>query len=215
MKQEMQEQQNIAEKGKKWELRLVVMAVLTALMMCLSACGASGGPYVVTIGGMEVKPGVTTLQEMEDAGYGFAKGIGMFARDENGLPTDEFIYPTVFDLSSMAEAKTIYIAIALVKDEKKVADVTIVNNSTKSIPLSECIIESVKIYLDDYEADKVLIEGIEIEKVSEEAVTEVVGKAAKTPSYGDDCTWKRGAYSLGFQYNEDGTLKSVSSDHVS
>ncbi|MBD5546344.1 MAG: hypothetical protein HDQ97_02930 [Lachnospiraceae bacterium] len=215
MEQEIQEQQDIAGKGKKQKLRLVVIAALTALMMCFSACSASGGPYTVTIGGVDVKPGVTTLQELEDAGYGFANGIGMFDRDENGILTDEFIYPTVYDLSSMAEANTIYIAIALVKDKKKVADVTVVNESAKSIPLSECIIESVEIDRDDYEADKVLIEGIEIEKVSEEAVTEVVGKAAKTPSYGDDCTWKRGAYSLGFKYNEDGTLKSVSSGHMS
>lgn len=192
-------------------MRKMTAVVLAVMIMCLSGCGGSGEPYAVTVGEIQIKPGVTTMQEAEDAGYGFNDLMGgTVVRGEDGLAYT--VYTQILDLNAEAEANTIYTGLVMIKDEKRVATISIVNRSAKNAPLKECVISTVTVSFDDYEVEKAAVEGVTFGNVSGETLTEVLGNAKKTPNYGCEYSWERGKYSLDLSYQEDGSLESVRSN---
>ena len=194
-------------------MKKIMAVVLAAMIMCLSGCGDSGEPYAVTFGELQIRPGVTTMQEAEDAGYGFNDLMGgTVVRGEDGSGAFT-VYTQVLDLNAEAEANTVYTGLVMIKDGKRVAIITIVNESAQKAPLKECIISSATVSFDDYEVEKFAIEGMAFDDISEETLVEVLGKADKTPNYGFEYSWERGAYSLDLKYQEDGSLESVRSDY--
>lgn len=194
-------------------MKKIMAVVLAAMIMCLSGCGGSSEPYVITLGGLQIQPGVTTMQEAEDAGYGFNDIMGGTIVMGEGGSGASTVYTQVLDLNAEAEANTVYTGLVMIKDEKRAAVITIVNDSAKNAPLKECIISAVTVSIDDYEAEKAVVEGVAFDNISEETLAEVLGKANKTPSYGYEYSWKRGKYSLDIKYQEDGSLESVRSDY--
>ena len=193
-------------------MKKIMFVVLAVMIMCLGGCGDSGEPYAVTFGELQIKPGVTTMQEVEDAGYGFNDLMGgTVVSGEDGSAFT--VYTEVFDLNSEAEANTVYTGLALIKDGRKIATVTIVNESAQNAPLKECIISAVTVSFKEYEVEKAAIEGVTFDNISEETLAEVLGKANKTPKYGYAYSWNRGEYSLDLKYQEDGSLESVRSDY--
>ena len=191
---------------------MAVMLVTMIMIMCLSGCGGSGGPYTVTFGELQIQPGVTTMQEAEDAGYGFNDLMGgNLVREEDG--SFSTAYTKVLDLNAEAEANTVYTGLVMIKDEQRVAIITIVNESAKNAPLKECKISAVTVSFDDYEVEKAAIEGVAFDNISGETLAEVLGEAKKTPNYGYEYSWARGKYSLDIKYQEDGSLESVRSDY--
>lgn len=206
-----------SEGRSKRRLQRITALVLGMVMLGLTACGSSeaaaepASPYAVKIGDKEVKPGETTVQELADAGYDFSDLSGReMSYDENGELT--ILFTQVFDLSSETEALTVYPSVTVVKDSQQAALISVCNESEENAPLSECIISSVTVYSNYWEADKAAFEGIAMESISDEALTEVIGEPKRVSDNKDKYTWERGLYTLELKYREDGTIESVRSN---
>ncbi len=216
------EQERLAEaetpEGKRKALMeklipVAIVAVCAVVYFFLPDFTIGGGKaYVVTLGDVEVIPGKTTVQELADAGYDFSdlSGANNVWDDDGSLNT---LYPNVYDLSSEAEANTLYVSIILVKDQKEVACLSLVNMESKVVPISECIISDISVSKNAYESDKATLIGLSFDQISEEALTEEAGKPESTPDYNDDVTWEKGKYSMGLAFDENGAVRSFSSDY--
>lgn len=190
---------------------LIIVAVCVILYFVLPDITIGGNTFVVTLGNAEVIPGTTTVQELADAGYEFSDLSGASSKwDEDG--SLHFLYPNVYDLSGMAEANTLYISVVLVKDQEQVARLSIVNRSSREVPLSECIISDISVERDDYEADKAALMGLSFDQLSQEALTEKAGKPKSNSDYSDDVTWGKGKFGMGLVFDESGAVESFSSD---
>lgn len=208
----MEKEQILLVREGKWMgcLRKAVVLMMGMAMLCLTACG-SGEPYLMTLNGMEIRPGETTVQDMADAGYDFADTMsGQIVLGDEGAET---VYNTFYDLSTEAEAKTIYAGSAMVKESQRVATLSIVNRDSKTKPLSECIISGMTVYFDNEEAKTVVLEGISYSDLSVEKLKEVFGKPDIAYNTGDYYKWERGDYSISVSLEDDGSLKSISTDH--
>lgn len=181
------------------------------LMGMLAGCGSGKGePYAVTMGGVDVKPGQTTVQELADAGFEFTDLGGRSftpVEDENGNKI--YLYESVYDLTSEAEAKTEYSMIIMVKDGEQAASVSLINESSESVPVSECIISYMTIDMGYKDADKVMVEGVSFDQLSIDKLTELFGK--QSGKLNDSTTrWQRGDYSLNLEISEDGGPQKIS-----
>ena len=195
----------------KGNIKAVCIAWGILLMGMLAGCGSGKGePYIVTMSGVEVKPGQTTVQELADAGYEFTDLGGrslMPVEDENGNKI--YLYESVYDLTSEAEAKTEYSMIIMVKDGEQAASVSLINESSESVPVSECIISYMTIDIEYKDADKIMVEGISFDQLSIDKLVEVLGK--QSGKLNDSTTrWQRGDYSLNLEISEDGGPKKIS-----
>ncbi len=216
------EQERLAEEGtpegKKKALMgtlipIAIVAVCAIVYFCFPDFTIGGGKaYVVTLGNVEVIPGQTTVQELADAGYDFSDLSGANSKwDDDG--SLHMLYPNVYDLTSEAEANTLYISIVLVKDQEQVASLSLVNMKSKGVPISECVISDISVAKSDYESDKATLMGLSFDQISEEALTEEAGKPKSTPDYSDDVTWGKGKYGMGLVFDENGAVESFSSDY--
>ena len=204
-------------KSKKWlELlaALVVFLIFAVVYRLLPNIEIGGGkPYVIVMDGLEIIPGKTTVQDLANAGYELTDMTGrvmMNERDENGEIV--YRYRNVYDLTSEADARSMYSMLILVKDEEQAAGITIINNSTSAVPLSQCIVSNLYIYNDYIDADKVTVEGTSFPQLTEEMLTELYGKPDR--NYDDSVTWDKGNYYLSLKIEEDGTVRSLSTNKV-
>ena len=183
---------------------------VSMLMVYLTACGSSdhGTPHVMMLGDIEIKPGETTIQELADAGYEFSdnSSVEMVPEDEGFGYT--WVYTQVYDLNAKAEARTLYSSVVVLKDGEVAAMISIYNEGEKEITLAQCKISYITVYITYFEADKVAVEGITWDKLSAEALTEVLGEVTRST---DDkvYVWENGWYSLILRYQEDGTIESI------
>ena len=183
---------------------------VSMLMVYLTACGSSdhGTPHVMMLGDIEIKPGETTIQELADAGYEFSdnSSVEMVPEDEGFGYT--WVYTQVYDLNAKAEARTLYSSVVVLKDGEVAALISIYNEGEKEITLAQCKISYITVYITYFEADKVAVEGITWDKLSAEALTEVLGEVTRST---DDkvYVWENGWYSLILRYQEDGTIESI------
>ena len=202
--------------SKKKQL-LEFLAVLVFFLICVGVYKlfpnieiGAGKPYVIFMDGLEITPGKMTVQDLADAGYelsDMSERIMASDKDENGNTV--FFYRDVYDLESDAEARTLYASLVLVKGEHQAADVSIINNSGKSIPLSQCIVSEITIRSNYVDADKVTVDGTPFSQLTEEKITEMFGKQERKSS--DTTTvWERGKYYFYFEVEEDGTVKRIS-----
>lgn len=216
------EQERLAEeetpKGKRKALMgtlipIAIVAICAVVYFFFPDFTIGGGKaYAVTLGNAEVIPGKTTAQELADAGYDFSdfSGANSMWDDDGSLHT---LYPNIYDLSGEAEANTLYVSVILVKDQERVASLSLVNTKSKAAPLSECIISEISVAKSDYESDKATLLGLSFDRISEETLTEEAGKPKSTPGYNDDVTWEKGKYGMGLVFDENGEVESFSSDY--
>lgn len=207
--------QNICKIGKK----AAYLATVLLLVGMLAGCGAddngsdvddSGEPYVVTLDGVEVKPGQMTVQALADLGYEFSDSSGReLVIDENGGST--MVYANVYDLTYEAEAMTIYSLVDLLKDGEKVAGLSIVNDTESEIPLSDCTIVTVNVYTNDTDYEKVSIEGVAFSDLSADSLKGALGEPQTDTE--NKTEWKRGDYSLQVEY-ENGKVSNIRSDYT-
>lgn len=204
-----------AGKRKQWLglLGAVVFFLVTALLYRLFPNIEIGGgkPYVIVMDGLEITPGKTTVQDLVNAGYDLSDTTGkvmMNERDENGEIV--YLYQYVYDLTAEAEARTLYDSLVLVKGEEQAAGISIINNGTSSIPLSQCIVTKVTIYDYCIDADKVTVNGTPFPQLTEEMLSELYGKQDR--HYDNTRGWNKGNYYFTFITSEDGTVKSISTD---
>lgn len=186
----------------------IVLSILLGSM--LTGCGGgSNEPYAVTVDGTQLVPGTTTVQQIADWGYEMSDVTGReWVMDEDG--NGGFAYVYVYDLTSAAEAMTVYPGIALLKEGEKIASLSIVNDSQSEIPLSECKLVTVTVNDDDLDAEKVSIESVSFADLSAEALTETLGKP--NTDTGSKTEWRRGDYTLQIDY-EDGQVSGIRSSY--
>lgn len=210
-------QQNCSMNVKKATqyLRKAWILLLTAfmLLMCLTACGTadSGTPHVMMLGDIEIKPGETTIQELADAGYEFSdnSGVEMVPKEEGfGYIRT---YTQVYDLNAKAEARTLYPGVAVLKDGEEAAMISIYNEEEKEIALVQCKVSSITVYSTYVEVDKVSVEGIRWDKLSAEALEEVLGEVTRSTE-NKVYVWENRWYSLTLRYQEDGTIESIATN---
>ncbi|MBD5393552.1 MAG: hypothetical protein HDR71_04630 [Lachnospiraceae bacterium] len=194
----------------KWAgyIRKLAALMLGMAMIGLTACG-SAEPYKLVLGsGVEVTPGTTTVQEMADAGYEFKNAIGMPGLTEDGNVETSF-NTKAYDIDMEVEGNTIYLGTALVKDGKKIANVSIVNRSLSEKPLAECIICDIEVGTDFEGAMDAVINGMAFGDISKDSLTEALGKPDIAYKTGDYCKWEKGKYSIDIYMNDDGSTDRV------
>lgn len=213
-------EQNEGRKGKRRERVFVLCLAIVIIAQVVGKIGIStfskifdfGDPYTVVIDDIEIKPGKITLQELANAGYEFAYPLGGGVLTADG---ELNITYSVYDLTKEAEGNTTYpSASSMLKDGKKIGTVSIVNRDTSPAPLSECYICDITINGDDLVTENIVIEGIEVKKLTIEKITETLGKSPKVSETQNCYTWSRGDYRLRIYLDDDGSLKSISSMHT-
>lgn len=104
------------------------------------------------------------------------------------------------------------------------AGIEVTNESSSSKPLAECKVSAVSIAsVYDYEnADKVVLNGVSIQDITPDKMTEVSGKPYETTDYksysdeaptGTEYIWKKHAYSMSVIIADDGSLYEISSKY--
>ena len=206
-----------AGKRKQWLgwLAAVAFFLIAAVLYRMFPDIEIGGgkPYVIVMDGLEITPGKTTVQDLANAGYELTDMTGkvmMNERDENGEIV--YRYRNVYDLTAEADARSMYSMLILVKDEEQAAGISIVNNKASAVPLSQCIVSNITIYNDCIDADKVTVEGTSFSQLTEEMLTELYGKPDR--NYDNSLTWDKGNYYFSLHIQEDGTVRSISTNKV-
>lgn len=194
----------------KIESKAVCIAGCLLLIGMLTGCTIGGGePYVMTVDGMQITPGTTTVQELADAGYDLSDFTGkVLVTDEDG--SQHWVYGYVYDLTADAEAMTVYPAIILVKDGEQIGTLSIVNDKQSEIPIAECKIEGVIVHDDDLGHETASVEGVAFADMSAETLKEALGK----PDTDTDSKteWERGDYSFTIEY-EGGQVVRIDSSY--
>lgn len=206
-----------AGKRKQWlgllcaVVFFLVAAVLYRMFPNIEIGG--GKPYVIVMDGLEITPGTTTVQDLANAGYELTDMTGKVMLNERGEDGEiQYRYRNVYDLTSEADARSMYSMLILVKDEEQAASLSIVNNETKAVPLTQCIVSNITIYNDCIDADKVTVEGTSFSQLTEEMLTELYGKPDR--NYDNSLTWDKGNYYFSLKIEEDGTVRSISTNKV-
>ena len=206
-----------AGKRKKWLgllPPLIFVIICFALSKVLPDIEIGGGkPYVIVMDGLEITPGTTTVQDLANAGYELTDMTGKVMLNERGEDGEiQYRYRNVYDLTSEADARSMYSMLILVKDEEQAASLSIVNNETSAVPLTQCIVSNITIYSDCIDADKVTVEGTSFPQLTEGMLTELYGKPDK--NYDNSLTWDKGNYYFSLKVEEDGTVRSISTNKV-
>ena len=202
-----------AGKRKQWLglLAAVVFFLIAAVLYRMFPNIEIGGgkPYVIVMDGLEITPGTTTVQDLADAGYALTDMSGKVMLNERGENGEiVYRYRNVYDLTAEAEARTLYSMLILVKEEEQAAGISIINNGTSAIPLSQCIVSDIYIYSNYIDADKVTVEGTPLPQLTEEKLTELFGKQDR--NYDNTIGWNKGKYYFDLGVEEDGTVKYIS-----
>lgn len=206
-----------AGKRKQW------LGLLAALVFFLVAAFlyrmfpnleiGGGKPYVIVMDGLEIIPGKTTVQDLANAGYELTDMTGKVMLNERGEDGEIiYRYRNVYDLTSEADARSMYSSLILVKEEEQAALISIINSETSAVPLTQCIISNITIYNDYIDSDKVTVEGTSLPQLTEGMLTELYGKPDR--NYDNSLTWDKGNYYLSLKIAEDGTVESLSTNKI-
>lgn len=190
-------------------LALCAIALLGLYFISTSPLIA-GKPYELEISGYTVQPGKTTVAELSEAGFSFSD----FSSN----------YKEIYDVNTMVASKTKYQLVSLLKEGKLLADITIINESSSSKPLLNCLISEVTFNLEKPydDLDKVNLKGISLTDLTPDKMSEAMGKkgtAADYKSYSDTSptgtsyTWSKGKYALEIVISTDGNLMSIKSNY--
>ncbi|NBJ82530.1 hypothetical protein D5274_11875 [bacterium 1XD42-94] len=176
----------------------------------------TGTPYSISIDGYSVLPGETKVQDLAGQGY----MLSDFKQKTFSTTDMQYNYTGFYNLDTMAEATTIYTGIDLVRDNENVASLYIMNASRQEKKLSECEVNTIALWPSQLERGGYAVEGIPMEELTVEALTEKCGTFKNQSESQDDdgnpvtvTTWKKGKYSLELRTKEDGTLDRVTSKY--
>ena len=204
----------------KWKKWLELLAALVFFLVCAFLYRVfpnieigGGQPYVIVMDGLEITPGKTTVPDLANAGYELTDMTGKVMLNERGEDGEIiYRYRNVYDLTSEADARSMYSSLILVKDEEQAALISIVNNETSAVPLTQCIVSNITIYNRYIDSDKVTVEGTSLPQLTEGMLTELYGKPDR--NYDNSLTWDKGKYYLSLKIAEDGTVESLSTNKI-
>lgn len=197
----------------------VVVVIAAAVFIYLSSHHPMfiGSPHMVSVGGVTVEPGKTTVGEMSAAGFSLAD-FSMRKTNISGGQVSSG-YEEMFDTSSPVEARSYYDMLRLIKDGEAYASLSVVNESPSSATLADCKVRSITVFATDEEAMTASIDGISADGLTQESLSKVAGepnKVGDSSFSGEKKTvakWEKGYYSMELSLNEDGTFYSFVSKY--
>lgn len=220
LNEERQKKENTQE-GKKRKL-VVNMIIAAVIIVALGAAyimrhhpAFIGTPHNMTIDGVTITPGVTTLGDLADAGFQFTD-YSQRALNTSGNQVETY-YKQFYDITESADARTVYSEIYMIKDNKHYGSVDVVNESGSAVPLSECMVRETAVNKNHYLSEKATIDGIAFSDISLDSAKKLFGESVKeSPNLSGkntDYTWKKGNYSAQITVTSEGILDGISSKY--
>lgn len=208
----IQKEQTPAGKRKKLIQQIVLSILIAGIIVIIYLLNHhpafAGSPHLVTLGGVTVEPGKTTVKELTDAGYEISDQSLSEWTEIDG--TSAYVYHEVYDLASEVEGSSFYM-LKLVKEGREHAGITIVNHKSSAAKLTECLVYSVEIHASSKGADTDTVDGIKINQLSLEGLQDLLGEPSDESSTGV-YEWKKGKYSLRLKSGEKEQVLSVQSE---
>lgn len=208
----IQQEQTPAGKRKKLIQQIVLGILIAGIIVIIYLLNHhpafAGSPHLVTLGGVTVEPGKTTVKELTDAGYEISDQSLSEWTEIDGTST--YVYHEVYDLASEVEGSSYYM-VKLVKEGREHAGITIVNHKSSAAKLTECLVYSIEVRTSSKGADMDTVNGIQVNQLSLEGMQGLLG----VPSDESDTgiyEWKKGKYSLSLKSGEKGQVLSVKSE---
>lgn len=176
-----------------------------------------GTPHIVSVGGISIEPGKTTVGELGAAGF-FLSDFSMRKTQISGGQVTSG-YEEAFSLSTPVDSKSYYNMLRLIKDGEAYASLSVVNESTSSKTLADCKVRSITVYATDEDAQSASVDGISMAQLSQESLIGAAGEPKKIDdsSVSDEklsvAKWEKGNYSMELSTKEDGTVYSITSKY--
>lgn len=200
------EKENTPEgkKAKKIRLCLEIAAFIilfSVLYVVNHNPNAKKDMVTVTVQGVEIVPGKTTVQDILEGGFSLA---------------DQQV-ANVIDPAAVAEANSYYTMICLVKENKEYGRLTIANDSNMEQEIPKCKVLKISIYHSNEDADQVLVDGTAIKDLTYEQLVDSYGEPASSEETtyieGTDVKWESKEYFFSADVAKDGTIYSVESSY--
>lgn len=208
----IQQEQTPAGKRKKLIQQIVLGILIAGIIVIIYLLNHhpafAGSPHLVTLGGVTVEPGKTTVKELTDAGYEISDQSLSEWTEIDGTST--YVYHEVYDLASEVEGSSYYM-VKLVKEGREHAGITIVNHKSSAAKLTECLVYSIEVRTSSKGADMDTVNGIQVNQLSLEGMQDLLGAPSDESDTGS-YEWKKGKYSLSLKSGEKGQVLSVKSE---
>ena len=200
---------------------LIVLGIVAAMAFYIYNANHNplyiGSSHIVTVSGVTVEPGKTTVSDLLDTGFYIADNSVRGMNLSGGRITSGYDEP--FSPDAPVEASSYYDMLRLVKDGKAYAYVSVVNESSRSATLADCKVRSITVYASDEEANTASLHGISMDQLTIERLAEAAGELKKVSDdllsdvKRTEAKWAKGNYSMELTVNEDGTVYSFSSGY--
>lgn len=163
----------------------ILLCMLCAVSVLLTACSAGGKDGVVTCDGYDLKLGKTTVAELENAG---------FSND----------YSSLFEETNKIESMSSDTYYAK-KDDLFYGLMFAVNKTASPIEIEKCVIREVTLYYDnpDYPLGEVLVNGVDFEGYTREEIKEAMGDREITMDTDTYLGFVSGDYNYVFTFADD------------
>lgn len=163
----------------------ILLCMLCAVSVLLTACSAGGKDGVVTCDGYDLKLGKTTVAELENAG---------FSND----------YSSLFEETNKIESMSSDTYYAK-KDDLFYGLMFAVNKTASPIEFEKCVIREVTLYYDDpdYPLGEVLVNGVDFEGYTREEIKEAMGDREITMDTDTTLGFVSGDYNYIFTFADD------------
>lgn len=186
--------------GKQAIIALIIFLAVGGVVYVINHNpNAKKDMVVMNVGGIEIIPGKTAVSEFLDAGYGLA-----LYYVENTLDENEIL-----------EKESYVSMVALTKDGKKYASISVGNDTGKDAPLSQGIILSVEVADIDESASAATADRVAMKDLTEEKLLEMYGEPdtheADTNRGGNKLEWENKGYYFTVNIGDDGKVSMISS----
>lgn len=186
--------------GKQAIIALIIFLAVGGVVYVINHNpNAKKDMVVMNVGGIEIIPGKTAVSEFLDAGYGLALYYAENTLDENEI----------------LEKESYVSMVALTKDGKSYASISVGNDTGKDAPLSQGIILSVAVTDIEESASAVTADRVAMKDLTEEKLFEMYGepdtREADTNYGGTKLEWENKGYYFTVNISDDGKVARISS----
>lgn len=209
-----------AKRGRKISNIIYVLGIIivaTVVYIYNNNPEIAGEAKTVQVGGFEVIPGETTVQDIADQGF----DISDYTSRSTQVVGDSVVsgYTEMIDIASPVEGRSYYNGLKMVKEGQAYASLSVVNESKVGNTLASCKVRSVKVYDSDEDAENAVLEGIPMKDLTVKALTEKIGEAEVSEGVDDagekriTSTWEKEVFSLEVVTDEAGKVFSFTSSY--
>lgn len=200
-------------------LATVAVVVIAAVYLYLSGHHPMfiGTPHIVSVGGITIEPGKTTVAELGAAGF-YVSDFSMRKTQISGGQVTSG-YAEAFDPSTPVDSKSYYNMLRLIKDGEAYASLSVVNESSSAKTLADCKVRSITVYASDEDAQSASVDGVSMSQMTQESLAAAAGepKQISDSSVSDEklivAKWEKGNYGMELSTKEDGSVYSFTSKY--